>query len=77
MVGIYCGRIRIAKKKTLEGFAGFVVGMLLVMGVLQKGEMTLGMFWSVCLTAMEEVVCREVDNYVLPMLFMSLLYCLE
>lgn len=42
-----------------------------------REKMSKGVILAIVLTAMEEVVCEEVDNYVLPMFFLGLLCCVQ
>lgn len=72
-MGSQWGRIRIYGKKTLEGQLGFVAGVLGVVMILTRGSLNWRVLVVILLTSVEELVCEEIDNYILPLFFMSLL----
>ncbi len=72
-MGSLWGRVPIYGKKTLEGQLGFVAGVLGVVAVLMRGSLSWKVLVVILLSSIEELVCEEIDNYILPLFFMSLL----
>ena len=72
MIGSRWGRVSVYGKKTLAGQLGFV-GSVLGMIRLVTGAMDWWIVAVAALTSVEELVCEEIDNYILPLFFMSLL----
>lgn len=59
----------------MEGYLGFCLSSFAVLvGVYSLLDISVN--WRICLaimfTGLEELVCEEIDNYVLPMYFLSL-----
>lgn len=79
-MGTIWGRRKLWRSKTVEGFAACGIGIFLgvfIVSAVMREKMSKGVILAIVLTAMEEVVCEEVDNYVLPMFFLGLLCCVQ
>ena len=79
-MGTIWGKRKLWRSKTVEEFLACGIGIFLgviIVSVALREELSKGVIAVIVLTAMEEVVCEEVDNYVLPMFFLGLLCCVQ